>query len=168
MILSIDQARVSGWAVISPDRKVMEHGVARTYLERRAAVESAMGYPLLAVVLEEHYKSCGRMSSMSVLGMGESRGRWMEALAAAGVPAARISRVTPTDWRRCLFGKARGKDSAAWKREAQAWCRTMHRLDVGPDEADAICMGCAAWTLPNVQAIVSKRVLNPRVKGSKP
>lgn len=118
----IDQGVSSGWC-INRGRTPLHYGLAKNHAQRLAAVELArtlcggeMGR--LLVYFEDHSKMpLGRMgandrgntslrrygaperSTASILGMGASKGRWLELLDLVKHPQALRDAVVPRTWR---------------------------------------------------------------------
>ena len=152
VVLAIDQAAVSGWAVCSARAsvcKVEMSGVAKTAFERRDAVDKALCLATkvksdLEVVMEDHSGfgfSRGNMSVKSLLGMGSARGRWLEVLDLYAW--VQPSYVAPSKWRQSVLGLGQRVKGAVAKKAAQDYVHAAIGRKVGPDEAEAICI--ALW-----------------------
>lgn len=162
VVLGVDQARASGWAVHALGR-IVASGVARNAADRRAAVELALaqaGAPReLLVVLEDHGKmplarlahydtesgEGPKRNAAAIVGMGDARGRWREQLELVGVPLSHFVLVEPGVWRRAVFGRgapALGTDAA--KALALRWAsQALGRVLEQHDEAEAAAL--ASW-----------------------
>lgn len=177
IILAIDQAATSGWAMARvTDGKVSElrSGTAKTSDERKAVVSqlvwadyivSAQAMPVpsqhalkhVQVVFEDHggfHFGRGNMSMASVLGMGAARGRWLEQLEGVGLKKSRIQSVSPKAWRKAVLGLAGNASSERAKQAALLYARAKYGLSCTDDEAEALCM--LAWAVANV-AVVEER-----------
>lgn len=142
-LLSLDPARSSGWAVFD-GATLHDSGRARTAANRDDAIAAwlhlAAAKDLVrAVVAEDWFR--GARSHATTYAMGVSFGRWAEAVEATGVREDWILRIRPSEWRRCLGFRSRGRVAA--KAEAVRYVHSLHGLTVGDDEADAICLGHA-------------------------
>lgn len=142
-LLSIDPARSSGWAVFD-GAMLHDSGCAKTSAHRDDAVAAwlhlaSAKYLVRAVVAEDWFK--GARSHATTYSMGVSFGRWAEAVEATGIREDWILRVKPSDWRKALQFRSRGRQAA--KAESVRYVHSLHGLTVGDDEADAICLGHA-------------------------
>jgi len=165
VILAIDPGATSGWAVVARGR-VFASGVARTAADRAGVVgdwsASLLGLPDVAVV--ETWTVGGgrgraggtRWTPSTMIGLGAARGRWLERLELACVPARRIVSVTPATWRAVLAGLPRKTTDDA-KRSAAIVARAKVGRPVEPDEAEAICIGLWAAHAPEVGAVLPRR-----------
>lgn len=140
IILGIDQAAVSGWCIAERTEvfprfvpKLLEYGLARKATERRDIIARAQAAAAergveLAVVYEAHTTG-GRAvrkkdgstgdawNPRTILGMGATLGRWLEALDLAGVRPGHVIGVEPSTWRSLTIGNAR-RPREEWKRTA--------------------------------------------------
>lgn len=166
VVLGIDPAASSGWAVHTPDASVREHGVrpsrihtsswARDRAERMEAIETARlaaGHrELPLIVVAEDWQS-GHMPALAYGGLREQWGRWADAIEGhlGDVP---IVRVLCQTWRAglglrpfidasVLARPKKERDRAAWKRAAVVAVKARFGLDVNDDEAEGICV--ATW-----------------------
>lgn len=158
VILGIDSGARSGWCITVRGTRHAS-GTARTALERRGVVERAQGVAraiaLPLVVVGETWSRGGWASFATILGMGTGWGRWAEALELAGHPATRIVRVLPGTWRPPTVGKHKGTDE--YKAAAIARVKGAHRVVVGPDEAEAICIADWGARAAEVVEVLPKR-----------
>ena len=150
-LLSIDPARSSGWAVSTVPS--CDSGCAKTSAHRDDAVAAWLHLAL-------RKRPCaGRGSRGLVQGREESRNdaysmgvsfgfkRWAEAVEATGIREDWILRVKPSDWRKALQFRSRGRQAA--KAESVRYVHSLHGLTVGDDEADAICPDTRPCAVPN-------------------
>jgi len=188
MVLAIDQARTSGWAIATAG-KVIEHGVSRKYTavrrtwnERVAvvarAIELAGNNPSqLLVAFEDHGEmAIGRLtqydrkterkgrqgaperSTRSLIGMGKPHGYWSAVLDAAGHSELQRIDVEPCVWRRAVHGVVKGDV----KRAALTWASSKVGQSITDDnEAEAICLACFAATFGD--SVLERERLKQRV-----
>lgn len=161
VILGIDPAATSGWALLAPSKgpaALLGHGTTtRTHkgaAERRRVVEAAdlharsFGVPL--VVVREDWagrwsprRGKGGTNTRTVAGLGAAWGEWSQVLLERRIPHARIVKVTTGEWRRALFGVSR-LPSGAWDAMAANYVRAgWGAKGLTDDEAEAVCV--AAW-----------------------
>jgi Holliday junction resolvasome RuvABC endonuclease subunit len=143
--LGIDPGERSGWGLLDASGRRVASGAVRRGQE---LVDAAMGAQDAAsrggcylVVGAERWTAGwagGRGNFKTYFGMGAAWGRWALALELAGVGAKRIGRVVPATWRKDVLG-----NGAATKPMAVAYVRAAYKVDVGDDEAEALCI--AAW-----------------------
>ncbi len=148
VILGIDPAKLSGWALATEVSPVFTlSGTAKTPRDRIAVIETALlagkkrSLPVIGVI--EDFTPGGWKSFVAILRSGEARGRWLEHLERAEIP---IANVDPGTWRTGIFGKhaARMTRDAA-KTLAQTHVRALLKKEVSHDEAEAILLaryGC--------------------------
>lgn len=152
VVLGIDPARTSGWCLMLARERLASRiasGTADSAVERAevvaralAAVEHSPG-DRLVVVYEHHTVGGGaRWTPTTMLGMGEARGRWMEALELAGVPRSHLVGVTPATWRKATLPRGTARDREALKAAAVASCRARGWPVASDDEAEACLI---AW-----------------------
>lgn len=169
-ILAIDPGKVSGVALAIGSR-VVDVVRVTCAAERRGIVLDALtvaereGAPLV-VVVEQWTVGAGhsrakdgktRWTPATMLGLGAQRGRWLEALDLAGVPASRIVSVTPAEWRAVLSPLPRRTTEQA-KASAIVIARGLLGREVGPDEAEAACIARWASSAAVVREAAAKRV----------
>ena len=133
-LLSVDPGRVSGWALIGDE---VRSGTVR--IDSRKGLEHAMEIVVEAsvVVIEGcGYVSKGRFDT--IWGLGRRAGTW-ECL--ARVQGADVELVHPQAWQKAMLYQGRNPGRAMIKKLSQARARSEVGREVGPDEADAICMG---------------------------
>lgn len=153
IVLGIDQAATSGWAIVERDARemlgrhvVLASGTVRSAIERREviarAIDAACGEPVVAVY-EKHTAGGGsRWNPETMIGIGDSRGRWLEALELAGIKRRYCVGVVPAEWRRAMIGPRR-MDRTAWKATAVLSCRGRGVAVQSDDEAEAVLI--ALW-----------------------
>lgn len=172
-VLGLDPARASGWALWLPST-IVASGVCATSQDRRACIvdakvqAAARGLPLV-VVYERHTVGGRRVTRRdgsqgsswnpaTMMGMGESRGRWLEQLELAEVPRSHVIGVTPGEWRRAALGS---RTAIMARDELKALAIESCRLrgyDVrDDDQAEAILI--ALW---GAQASAEVRILAQR------
>jgi hypothetical protein len=148
-MLAIDPAATSGWAHNGAGSWTV--GTASTWRERYAVVADAwqlegQGRPLVVVAetwrtnTEGPKKKRSKIGFPQVLSLGAQWGRWLAELERLDVPSKRILLVDTGTWRQAIFGRSRGA-SDGFKRQAQMRARVVLGHDVGPDEAEALCIG---------------------------
>lgn len=151
IVLGLDPARTSGWCIMGPGPSghAPEYiGSASSARDRADVVGLAMRYAVasadrLAVVYEHHTVGGGaRWTPDTMMGMGEARGRWLEALELAGVPRSHIVGVTPATWRKATLPRC-GRDRAALKAAALLSCKARGWPVASDDEAEACLI--ALW-----------------------
>lgn len=175
IVLGIDQAATSGWAIHvgGPKGRIVAHGVARTW-EARAdvltqALERAGGViGEVLVVFENHAgislskgsreegKAPTRNTAV-ILGLGAARGRWEEALDRRGHPELMRLSVEPKAWRARVLGLALGASRERCKHAALEWASAALYKPIADDnEAEAICI--ASWgALDGVSVLEGRR-----------
>lgn len=162
-VLGLDPARSSGWALWLPST-IASSGVCTTAEDRRAIVVDAKvqararGLPLV-VVYERHTVGGGaRWTPDTMMGMGESRGRWLEQLELADIHRSHIIGVTPGTWRRAALGKVTATMRRGdLKSLAVESCRLRGFVVSCDDQAEAILI--ALW---GAQGSAEVRVLASR------
>lgn len=158
IILAIDQAACSGWALGFLDGvriTGVSVGIATTPAHRAGVVKAALaaaGDPReLYVVFEDHSEvpaGKGR-STETVLGMGAAKGWWQERLRIEGHPQSHCFKVTPREWRREVLGFTKHVKAEVAKETAVIWARaTLREHDVPEDAAEAL--GILHWAARNI------------------
>lgn len=127
----------------------------------------------------------GKMTGQTYAGLGAEWGAWREQLEIAGHDMKAIARIQVAEWRKTIHGivrlkgsgttaAARRKDATRkWKQLSVRWVKAAFDIDVGDDEAEAICLGMAAikgakitgGTLEDVARKAEKR-MKKRMKGA--
>jgi hypothetical protein len=180
--LGIDQAARSGWGIarIGDALSRIQHGVARTHVERRAVVQLALelagGDPRQLLVMFESHAGMpltrltrhdratarqGRLgaperSTASILGQGAAKGRWDELLDMLGHPERLRDDVEPRTWRARVLGTARG-DTETLKHLARTWASTtLGEAIEDPDEAEGVAI-CAFAVHDGVARLEARR-----------
>jgi hypothetical protein len=157
VLLSVDPGARGGWALFVRGKR-MASGVARNALERAAVIARAQAYEaefgIALVVVGEKWSRGGWFSFDVIVGTGAAWGRWAEALELAEHPARRIVRVLPATWRAPTVGKHKGSD--AYKAAAIKRVRGLYRIEVGADEAEALCIGEWGSRAPEVLELLPK------------
>lgn len=169
IILGIDQAATSGWCIVERNvggilgrHRALDHGTCRKAVERRdiiaRAVGAAGGPDGLVAVYEQHgVGRSERWTPATMIGVGDSRGRWLEALELAGVPRRQCIGVPPQEWRRAMIGPRR-LDREAWKAQAVLSCRGRGVTVASDDEAEAVLIALwGAGASAEVAALAKKR-----------
>lgn len=152
IVLGIDQAAVSGWCIARRGigrPEIIAHGIATKATERRDIIARALlscdvtRGEKMAAVYEAHTTGGGdRWNPATMIGIGDSRGRWMEALELAGVPRRLCIGVPPHTWRAAMIGRHRMKREQ-WKAAAVLSCRGRGVEVASDDEAEAVLI--AMW-----------------------
>jgi hypothetical protein len=168
VVLGVDQARASGWAIVHERGPLVEHGMARTHAQRRAALERAVELAggdakRLFVMFEEHShmpldrgmpwdrnkQHAGQSggptrSTKTPYGMGKAYGRWLECCDLLGQREAMRDEVRPQKWRSMYA--IRGATTELLKLAAVEHVQRRHGIVVTHDIAEAICIAeYAAW-----------------------
>lgn len=154
-VLGLDPARSSGWALWLPST-IASSGVCTSAQDRRAIVvdakvqAQARGLPLV-VVYEQHTVGGGagrdgkgtRWTPAVMMGLGESRGRWLEQLELADIPRSHVIGVTPATWRKATLPRGVARDRESLKAAAIASCKARGWPVASDDEAEACLI--ALW-----------------------
>jgi len=165
IVLSIDQAKCSGWALLNAPLcterpTTLGIGTAKSAEDRRCVLGRAMeagDIGELLVVLEDHSRfffARGNASIASLLGLGAARGRWEERLSDAGHPESMRFTVTPQVWRREVLGLAGNVKAERAKSAAVLYATACGSRDVTADAAEAYCLGVYAARVLMPQAMV--------------
>jgi hypothetical protein len=159
VVLVIDPAARSGW-VIRTDKGVVAYGTAKTAVARgsvvREAAQLARDMRGRLVIVMEKWTVGGarrgktRWNPITMIGLGDSRGRWLEQMELIGLPRSRVVTVTPAQWRRTTFGGIRMNRDAA-KARALAVVRSRGFEVAGDDEAEAILI--SDWAIRDSEAV---------------
>ena len=157
IVLGVDQARRSGWAIHNGQSIVASGFVQDTsgMMGVIAMVQAfADGSPYLAV-FEDH--ACIPLSSKAkfargqvprrntatILGMGASLGRWEVALDLSQHPERLRLAVEPNDWRGRVLGLLPSASTDRCKAAAMEYAsRLIARPVTDHNEAEAICLAC--------------------------
>jgi hypothetical protein len=147
VIVTVDAARVSGWA-IGVRGSVVESG------ER--AVELGKLHSLPVVIVLE-FMWGGRVNA--TVGCAIACDRWRAAWRAVGQARTRMGRCQPKQWRGPVLGTcwAHAKREEVRPVEQSMARGIVGREDVGEDEAPAICMQHWAARAPLVGKLIGKR-----------
>jgi hypothetical protein len=141
---------VSGWALsLGPDRFI-KSGVVKSAIERRDAClyvkKRVQGRKAPLVVITERFTKGGWGSYLTLIGVGKSRGRWLEHLELIlDLKEKHLLQVTPQAWRFHLYPApvikacARQKDRLKQLAVDYTGCES-------PDEAEARCLTVYAHT----------------------
>lgn len=156
IVLGVDQARTSGWSIGHRESgDVIAWGLATTCQERAGvcarALAAAGGDPRrLYVLLEDHsaiplLRTFGppTRGTAHILGLGESKGYWIEHLNLMGHPERLRENVTPHTWRKRVLGIAKQIKREECKAAAKLWAQSFLGRPVDSDdiaEAVAICV----------------------------
>jgi hypothetical protein len=156
-LLSIDPGATSGWAHNGAGSWTV--GTASTWRERYAVVADAwqlegQGRPL--VVVAETWPG---LRGTALAGLGAQWGRWLAELERLDVPAKRVVRLSTGAWRAQVLGGARCRGTDAWKAASRARAHAVLGHDVGPDAADALCIGLAGLRSEAVAKAIGVREL---------
>ena len=168
----IDQGKSSGWGLMRVGTgRFIDTGLARTARHRRRALELALAacegdVSRLLVMLEDHTKmpitrltradfktrrragsrrGAPQRSTGSIIGQGDSRGRWLERLDDLDHPRILRDKVEPRVWRIRVLGTTGGGEERL-KRLACQWASTRVGLpirDHNQAEGVAITAFCA-------------------------
>lgn len=175
VLLAIDPGATSGAAIFEPSLDHPPADVCGNYscttpgLRQHVvthAISVASKHDLPLIVVAEQW--AGKMTGMTYAGLGASWGRWCEQLEIAGHDMKAIDRIQVAKWRSTIFGQTRivgsGRTAAErrkdatrkWKQRAIDWVRVAFGIEVGPDEAEAVCLGMAAMRQPGFEDTVRK------------
>jgi hypothetical protein len=139
VLIAIDPGATSGWALFEGNDLVAS-GVAKSLGDRQAVMERLSDHAADITAVLEDWTAGGWKAVSQLLGMGSARGRWLEQLETIGIRGSRVHGVYPQTWRTVLAPLKRKTNE-----EAKASARTVARAhlgrDVGPDEAEAVCIG---------------------------
>jgi len=148
VVLAVDTASVSGWAirvrgklVASGQIDTTRRGAAGVVLGRAIAHADAQQLKLW-IVLERAWGG----TTNTLIGLGMARERWMSEIRCARlVSLGRVVSVMPSQWRSGLFGSrwVRAPRDEVRAYELQYASGETKRGDIGDDEAAAICI--SAW-----------------------
>ncbi len=169
IVLGIDQAAVSGWCIArrtaTGTADVIAHGVVTKAAERRDVIARALlacdvaSGERMAAVYEAHTVGGGdRWNPATMIGMGDARGRWLEALELAGVPRRLCIGVTPYVWRAAMIGSVDKRGRDAGKAAAMLSCCGRGVTVASDDEAEAVLIAMwGALRCAEVAKIAGKR-----------
>lgn len=168
VILAVDPAATSGWAIFDCGLYYAS-GVAATAFERGAALEllndvapHRRRVPANLLVVVEDWRigrrprrkgdgtDSGNWSPTTLVRMGESRGRWLERAASAGIPEAQIVHVEPPTWRAVLAGMPRRSGEQAKASAVQLVRMRFSNQVEDENEAEAVCIALWAQHAPEV------------------
>lgn len=178
LILGIDAAKTSGWALIdAAERRIVDSGSVLHSFERVSAVIAARDAGCEHVAAELHNFGFARTRTS----LNYSTGRWLECLEAVlGVHEKDVSFLSPQAWRKILGAPSRwaGKTQLERRASAKIWSISFAQTALGArdtisdDEAEAACIAFAAGlqsglvsdtVIPKCQSVASKS----RRRGSK-
>lgn len=168
----------------APHLSIVHWGLASNALEREHAIRTALAQSPdrdeLYVVLEDHSdiplvaktrfdRGRGRghkptITTATVLGMGDARGRWREQLELAGLAKSHVRMVTPEVWRGHVLGRRMAK---ARKEIAKPAALTVAQSIVKQpletdDVAEAICIGL--WAAEHLEYLINTERAEARQK----
>lgn len=142
--------------------------------ERAAVIAEAQAWEWelkakLVVVGEQWAGKQGRGASRkwttkTIAGTGASWGRWLEALEIARHPSRRTIRMQLGDWRKAVHGRRIIEKEAA-KRMAVRLVLNQFEVELGHDEAEAVCIGIAARRSEAVAKLQPQRRVKVRRAG---
>lgn len=147
IVLGIDSAEVTGFAVVVRDpgqrERLVRHGTLpiRTAADVGAAVTELAAAAPDVVAIEAPFV---RANPATGLALATLLGRWLQEWERRG---ARTTTVLASTWQIGLLAGFidRRSDRAARKAAAQQWARATFGVNLPEDEADAA--GIASWTL---------------------
>lgn len=155
IILGVDPAKVSGWCLLAATQGNAAHltsGTARSQQDREAvAVRLAAltaQHECPCVVAAETWGAYGRFGgARTQRGLGEAWGMWRAELDRVGIPARRVVRVYPVQWRAAVLGMGgKGATSDVVRVRARAYAHERYGWTCATDdEAEAICI--ATWAI---------------------
>ena len=149
--LVVDPGSKSGWAIMERNGgewagpntgpNALEHGEGSVWSSLPMDVcAAARRYGCDALIIED---AAVGMDPIVAAGLGASRGvwkwHWRNSIKADSDRAV-IVEFYPSTWRATIIGGGH-RDTAAWKRDAIAHVHRTLDLDVGPEAAEAICLG---------------------------
>lgn len=165
LALGVDQASVSGYGVMWIGGDYVEHGLARTNVDRTRLLERVaklVGGDMtrVLVMLEDHTKMplsrLGRFDRKTrrttsqraggvergtpqIIGMGDARGRWREKLEDFGHPKLLRDAVPPFAWRARMG--IRGNSPDALKKAACEWATLRLGMPIkNHNHAEGVCL----------------------------
>jgi hypothetical protein len=169
IVIAVDPGAIAGWA-IAADGVIVASGSAKNITERIDALDKLEAVLMgdvderVVAVLETWTVGGGRgrdgqgtrWTPQTMIGLGASRGRWLEQLALAGLPDRRIVSVTPSTWRGAILDGLRRRTTDECKASAQMVARLRLGHEVGPDEAEAVCIALWAMHAREVRGLFPK------------
>lgn len=158
VVLGLDQAARSGWAIAVSHDHIASSGAASTCAERFAVVQLSLELARqrgagLVVYFEDHADIPARKGrgTETVLGIGAARGRWEEQLEMNGSQRKRWHRVSPRDWRKAILSlpaRAREKTcKAAAMGTVGQFMRPRRAVVDDPDEAEAMAIAIFGYRM---------------------
>jgi hypothetical protein len=166
VILGVDSAQNSGAGILVPDSSnpsgfsVRLRKLVKTQFDREACVDAlyrlAESTGLPPLISREGWGVGGFKRPQIILSMGESLGKWTAEFERANakfphIAQAPVFAVAPNTWRASVL-----KNGQAKKVDAQNFVKTTWGLDVGEDEAEALCIALHAATQPATFEVISK------------
>lgn len=159
VVLAIDPAKVSGWAVFvnglhhsSGEGTFKRADRDAVVLDARTLAE-ARDVPI--AVAMETWTPHGAWGFKQAMGVGEQTGRWLDSLEAHHVDH-RLVRVQVNVWRRAVLSPPRAAKKAQLKTLAIMRARALMqtRRSIGDNEAEAVCMAYWACHAPAVRGLL--------------
>lgn len=167
VVLAVDTATVSGWA-ISVNGQRVDSGEIHTHdtagLDARVAWAVNLGelarVPVV-LVLEAPWGGDVRI----VTALGAASERWLRAWRDAGQAGGRVVRVMPSTWRSAVLGRVNhGMRRDEIRAVEQAAAERLARRPVGPDEAPAILIARWGSHAAKVGAAIGVRAVRASLK----
>lgn len=163
VILAIDPAADSGWAILPPPGSSIDpmsrHGEGGHAVAVNLAREVSIRTKRPLIVVAETWTTGNRehdrrMKAAVLLGLGAAWQRWLDAFDKIDLPKSRIVRVNVATWRSKIVGGPMNRTSEEWKEAARqiatgrfpaldraSLALAQPKLD--DNEADALCI--ALW-----------------------
>lgn len=156
VVLAIDPATRSGWAIVHADTGQLLHfgtctkrqgGIGKV-IEKAVHIAGLIGARLDAV--REVWSPHGWQGT--ALYACATAGGWWEAMAAA--VGVEMTEVLTDTWRARVLGKGGQRSTKQWDAAACAYVKARWGVDVNRDEAAACCI--AAWYVAHRRATVAR------------
>lgn len=162
VVLGLDQGGATGWGIAPERGRVLEHGLARTDVDRIDVVKLALRYAggdpaALWVQFEKHdhmpvdrltrhdhatlrkgpRQAAPERSNQTLIGMGKNYGVWIGMLVWNGVHRSHLLEVQPSTWRARVHGVTRGDV----KQAAIDWASRYLGVPIeSHDQAEGVCL----------------------------
>ena len=147
-ILSVDPAKVSGWAVFRPTTEgkysLVRYGTARTdartsFALLRWCISGQDPSSVVLVIEEQYLPRIGEKGASpgSAFKLARSRHQWQVVAELVSVP---VQALAPQKWQSAVLGVNRGVHRSSRKRLARKVATNAFGGRFSSDEADAVCM----------------------------
>lgn len=161
LVLAVDTAARSGWAVLGASERYLGFGEADTldatalaHIVDWAGCHAVLAQVPLVLVLEAPFGG----SMAMLIALGAARERWLAAWRATDQPRRSVVMVQPSEWRAKVLGKrwARAVRDEVRPHE-QATAAAIVGEPVGGDEAAAILIARWALRAAKVERVLPRR-----------